>query len=142
MAPSKSEVLFICTRNSARSQMAEGFLRHLYGDRYAAHSAGTQPGQVNPYAMQVMDEAGIDLSKHRSKSIDDFLDLELDYVITVCDSAKESCPIFPGGKQIQHKSFEDPSAAIGTQEQILNSFRAIRDQIRGWIEKKFGNKDF
>jgi arsenate reductase len=94
--------------------MAEGFLRHLYGDRYAAHSAGTQPGQVNPYAVQVMDEAGIDLSKHRSKSIDDFLDLELDYVITVCDSAKESCPIFPGGKQIQHKSFEDPSAAIGT----------------------------
>ena len=121
--------------------MAEGFLRHLYGDRYAVHSAGTQPGQLNPYAVQAMAEAGIDLSKHRSKSIDEFLDLEIDYVITVCDSAKETCPIFPGGKQIQHKSFEDPSAATGTSEQILASFRVLRDQIRAWIETKFGTKD-
>lgn len=121
--------------------MAEGFLRHLYGNRYAAHSAGTQPGQVNPYAVQVMAEVGVDLSKHRSKSIDGFLNSEIDYVITVCDSAKETCPIFPGGKQIQHKSFEDPSAATGTQEQILTSFRVVRDQIRTWIETKFRNKD-
>ncbi|MFW9917410.1 MAG: arsenate reductase ArsC [Candidatus Thorarchaeota archaeon] len=141
MAPSRLIVLFICTHNSSRSQMAEGFLRHLYGNRYAAHSAGTQPGQVNPYAVQVMAEVGVDLSKHRSKSIDGFLNSEIDYVITVCDSAKETCPIFPGGKQIQHKSFEDPSAATGTQEQILTSFRVVRDQIRTWIETKFRNKD-
>ncbi|MFX0113148.1 MAG: arsenate reductase ArsC [Candidatus Hodarchaeota archaeon] len=141
MTTTKELVLFICTHNSARSQMAEGFLRHLYGDRFEVHSAGTQPGRVHPYAVQVMAEVGIDLSKHHSKNVTEFPDLEIDYVVTVCDSAKEACPIFPGGKQTQHKSFEDPSAATGTQEQILNSFRHVRDQIRGWIEAEFVDKE-
>jgi len=135
----KKRVLFICTHNAARSQMAEGLLRALHGDRYEVFSAGTEPDRVSPYAIRVMDEIGIDIGAHRAKSLQEFLDQEFDYVITVCDHAKESCPYFPGGKKIFHQSFEDPSALTGTEEEIMAGFRRIRDEIRSWIENEFSN---
>ncbi len=134
----KKRVLFICTHNSARSQMAEGFLRALYGDRYEAHSGGTEPSGLNPYAVKAMAEVGIDISKHRSKSLEEFRGMEFDYVATVCDRAKEACPFFPGGKRTLHKGFEDPSQFKGTEDEILSSFRRVRDEIRRWIEETFG----
>jgi arsenate reductase len=105
----KKKVLLICTHNSARSQMAEGLLNHLYESKYEAYSAGTKPSTVNPYAINAMVEIGIDISKNRSKSIDEFQGMKFDYVITVCDNAKETCPFFPGGEEYLHKSFDDPS---------------------------------
>ena len=135
----KKRVLFICTHNAARSQMAEGLLRALYGNRYEVFSAGTEPGRVSPYAIRVMAEIGIDIVAHRSKGLQEFLDQKFDYVITVCDHAKESCPYFPGSKKILHKSFEDPSALMGTEEEIMAGFRRIRDEIRNWIENEFSN---
>jgi arsenate reductase len=133
----KRKVLFICTHNSARSHMAEGFLNNLYGDRYAAWSAGTEPSTVSPYAIKAMAEIGIDISAHRSKSVDEFLDKALDYVVTVCDHAKETCPFFPGGKHSLHQGFEDPSSAEGSEEEKLAVFRRVRDEIRTWVEKTF-----
>ena len=133
----KKRVLFICTHNSARSQMAEAFLNSHYGDRYEAHSAGTEPTNVNPYAIKVMGEIGIDITNHRSKSIEEFRDENFDYVVTVCDHAKESCPFFPGEKII-HKGFEDPSEFKGTEEEILVKIRRVRDEISAWI-KTFAN---
>ncbi|MEO0091106.1 MAG: arsenate reductase ArsC [candidate division WOR-3 bacterium] len=133
----KQKALFICTHNSARSQMAEGLLNHLYGDKYEAYSAGTQPTQVNPYAIKVMQEIGIDISQHRSKSVQEFLNQEFDYVITVCDSANEPCPFFPGGKIRVHQSFPDPTSFIGSEEEILNVFRQVRDKIKQWIQETF-----
>jgi arsenate reductase len=135
----KKRVLFICTHNAARSQMAEGLLRALYGNRYEVFSAGTEPGRVSPYAIRVMAEIGIDISAHRSKGLQEFLDQTFDYVITVCDHAKESCPYFPGGKKILHKSFEDPSALNGTKEEIMAGFRRVRNEIRNWIKNEFPN---
>jgi arsenate reductase len=135
----KKRVLFICTHNAARSQMAEGFLRALHGNRYEVFSAGTEPGRVSPYAIMVMAEIGIDIGAHHSKSIQEFLNQDFDHVITVCDHAKESCPYFPGGKKILHKSFEDPSALTGTEEEIMAAFRRVRDEIRNWIENEFSN---
>ncbi|MDY6960087.1 MAG: arsenate reductase ArsC [Halobacteriota archaeon] len=126
------KILFICTHNSARSQMAEGLVNHLLKGKYHAYSAGTEPTGVNSYATKVMEEIGIDISSHRSKSIDEFRETKFDYVITVCDNAKEVCPFFPGGKQI-HKSFVDPSTSQGTDEEILSSFRKVRDEIKEWI---------
>ena len=105
----KKKVLLICTHNSARSQMAEGLLNALYGNKYKAYSAGTKPSFVNPYAIEVMAEIGIDISKHRSKSIDEFQGITFDYVITVCDNAKATCPFSPGAGEYLHKSFDDPS---------------------------------
>jgi len=137
----KKKVLFICTHNSARSQMAEGLLNALYGDRYKAYSAGIEPTKVNPYAVEAMAEIGIDLSRQRSKSIEEFRDKNLDYVITVCDRAKEVCPFFPGEK-ILHKSFEDPSEFEGTEEEILEKTRSIRDEIKYWLEITFGKESF
>lgn len=134
----KKKVLFICTRNSARSQMAEGFLKALYPNRYDAYSAGTEPSVVNPLAVQVMEEVGIDISSHHSKNVKDFLPMEIDLVITVCDHAKQTCPFFPGGKEIIHKGFEDPAALSGSEEQKMALFRRVRDEIRGWIEEAFG----
>ncbi|MBN1223479.1 MAG: arsenate reductase ArsC [Candidatus Aminicenantes bacterium] len=136
--PLKKRILFICTHNSARSQMAEGMMKALYSDRYEAHSAGTEPSRVNPFAVRVMSELGIDISGHRSKSVQEFQDQKFDYVITVCDHAKETCPFFPGGKEILHKSFEDPAAAKGNDETKLSVFRRIRDEIRDWVDKEFG----
>jgi len=131
----KKKLLFICTQNSARSQMAEGLLRFMYGDRFEVFSAGTKPFRVNPFAIEAMKKAGIDISGHRSKSIDEFMDMDIDYAITVCDSAKESCPYFPSAKVLHHHSFSDPAAVIGSNEVILAEFERVRDEIRLWIEE-------
>jgi arsenate reductase len=125
----RERVLFLCTGNSARSQMAEGLLRREAGDRYEVFSAGTHPTQVRQEAIAVMRELGIDISGHRSKSVDEFRDEPFDYVITVCDNARESCPVFPSEAKRIHWSFEDPAAAVGTEEERLAMFRRIRDQI-------------
>jgi arsenate reductase len=128
---SKLRVLFICTANSARSQMAEGLLRHLAGDRFEVFSAGTKPVGLNPNAVKAMSEVGIDIANHRSKPVDEFAGQQFDYVITVCDNARESCPIFPGGGARIHQSFEDPAAA--PQGRQIEAFRRIRDQISSWL---------
>jgi arsenate reductase len=133
----KKRVLFICTHNAARSQIAEALLRDLHGGLYEAYSAGTEPAGMSPYAVKVMTEIGIAMGAHRSKSIQEFFGQQFDYVITVCDHAKESCPYFPGGKKMLHQSFADPSALIGAEEEIMAGFRRIRDEIKSWIENKF-----
>ncbi|MEM3046947.1 MAG: arsenate reductase ArsC, partial [Candidatus Bathyarchaeia archaeon] len=111
MKSGKRRVLFICVHNSARSQMAEGFLRHLYGDRFEAYSAGVAPSRVNPYAVKAMAEVGIDISSYRSKSLREFLGGKVDVAVTVCDEAKEACPFFPGASKQLHWGFPDPSEA-------------------------------
>lgn len=131
------KILFICTHNSARSQMAEGFINSFYSDRYEAYSAGTEPTKVNPYAIKVMAELGIDISNHQVKSVYDFLGQEFEYVVTVCDHAKQTCPFFPGGKNYLHQGFADPSQFHGTEEEIIAGFRRVRDEIKVWIEKTF-----
>lgn len=124
-------VLFLCTGNSARSQMAEGLLRQMAGDRFDVFSAGTRPAGLNPNAVQALSEVGIDISANRSKSVDEFANQQFDYVFTVCDNARESCPIFPGGGKRIHRSFEDPATAPA--EQQLATFRKVRDQISEWL---------
>jgi arsenate reductase len=126
---SKKKVLFICTHNSARSQMAEGFLRHLAGDDFEVHSAGTEASLVRPLAIEVMSEIGVDISGQSSKTLQQYLDEPWDYVITVCDDANESCPVFPGASERTHWSFEDPSKATGTEEERRAVFRRVRDQV-------------
>lgn len=128
----KERVLILCTGNSARSQMAEGLLRAMAGERFEVFSAGTQPSRVNPLAITAMNERGIDISAHRSKSLDEFAAERFDYVITVCDHAKESCPVWPGARAI-HRSFEDPAAAEGGEEEKLAVFRRVRDEIERWL---------
>ena len=133
----RRRVLFLCTHNSARSQMAEGFLRAWAGDRFAVASAGTEATRVHPLALRAMAERGIDLGAHASKTLDGLLAEPWDYVITVCDSASERCPVFPARTTRLHWSFEDPSRAEGTDEERLRTFRRARDQllerIRAWI---------
>jgi arsenate reductase (thioredoxin) len=128
----KKRVLILCTANSARSQMAEGLLRHDAGERFEVESAGTKGTKVRPEAIHAMKEIGIDISGHRSKSVDEFADRAFDYVITVCDSATESCPIYPGHTNRLHQSFEDPAAVEGEEER-LNAFRRVRDQLREYL---------
>ena len=128
---SKQTVLILCTGNSARSQMAEGLLRHMAGDRFEVFSAGARPAGLNPNAVKAMSEIGIDISGSRSKSVDEFACQEFDYLFTVCDNAKEQCPIFPGGGKRLHYSFEDPAAAPA--ERQLAIFRKVRDQIAEWL---------
>ncbi len=132
---SQKRVLILCTGNSARSQMAEGILRHDGGSAFEVHSAGVKPGSVRPEAILVMSEIGIDISGHRSKSVDEFIGQEFDCVITVCDNANETCPVFPGRTRRIHQSFEDPPA-IGTADQMttLAIFRRVRDEIRDWMK--------
>ena len=130
-------ILFICTHNSARSQMAEGYLRARYGDVFEVHSAGTEVRGVNPVAIAVMAEIGIDISTHRSKLIDEFFDQRTDIVVTVCDSAHQACPFFPGAKTLIHAGFPDPSACTGTPRECLDLFRAVRDEIITWIDQTF-----
>jgi arsenate reductase (thioredoxin) len=120
--------------------MAEGLLRARYGDRYEAFSAGTEPRGVNPLAARAMAEIGIDLSGHRSESIEVYAGRQMDYVVTVCDSARESCPYFPAQKEIIHRSFPDPSAATGTDEEKIEIFRRVRDAISGWIDERFDER--
>ena len=126
------KILVICTGNSARSQMAEGFLKHYKKD-WEIYSAGTQPVGLNPIAVGVMSEKGIDISGYKSKHIDLFSNMKFDYVITVCDNAKESCPVFPGNAEYIHWSLKDPAAADGTKEEKLNAFRKIRDEINNKV---------
>ena len=126
----KQRVLILCTGNSARSQMAEGLLRAGSGDRFEVWSAGTKPSQVRPEAVEVMGEIGIDISGQRSKSVDEFAGQSFDYVITVCDNAKQNCPFFPGKAERIHWSFADPAEATGSREDKLAQFRLVRDQIR------------
>ena len=127
-------VLILCTGNSARSQMAEGLLRHDAGHACEVFSAGTKPTQVRPEAIAVMREAGIDISGHRSKSVDEFEGQDFDYVITVCDNAKESCPIFPAKTIRIHWSIDDPAAVQGPEEERLAAFRRIRDELRARLQ--------
>lgn len=130
----KEKVLILCTGNSARSQMAEGLFRSALGEKFEVFSAGIKPSSVRPEAIEVMREIGIDISGHRSKSVDEFLGQRFRYVITVCDNAKESCPIFAGKAERVHWSFEDPAAAQGSEEERTAVFRRIRDQIVGRIK--------
>src|SRR5499427_9669267 len=121
----KKRVLILCTGNSARSQMAEGLLRHEAGGCFEVASAGTKPGQVRPEAVTVMKELGIDISGHRSKHVDEFKDQSFDYVLTVCDNAKESCPVYPGQTKRIHKAFADPAGFQGTETERLALFRRV-----------------
>jgi arsenate reductase len=132
----KEKVLFVCTHNSARSQMAEGLMNSLYGDRFEARSAGTEKTRVNPFAVEAMRRINIDISQHRSKTIEEFRDVVFDYVVTVCDNARESCPFFPG-KEVLHQNFSDPSAAEGSDKDVLEAFEKSRDEIRDWLEEHF-----
>ena len=127
-------VLILCTANSARSQMAEGLLRHDAGNVYEVFSAGINPTHVRPEAITVMREVGIDISGHRSKSVEEFAGQDFDYVITVCDNAKESCPLFPAKTKRIHWSIEDPAAAQGSEEEILTAFRRVRDELRARLQ--------
>ena len=126
---SKPRVLILCTGNSCRSQIGEGWVRHDLGDRVEVHSAGTKPSFVHPKAIQVMAEAGVDLASHTSKSVQDVKALPFDLVVTVCDSAREACPVFPGAKKTVHHAFEDPAHA-GEGDDALPVFRRVRDEIR------------
>ena len=132
----KRRVLFICTHNSARSQMAEGLLRHLGNERFEVFSAGTEATFVRPMAIKVMAELGIDISHQQSKTLDRYLDEPFDDVITVCDTAAEACPVFPGAARRRHWSFEDPSKAIGSESEQLQVYRQVRNQIRSRIENE------
>lgn len=136
----KQTVLILCTGNSARSQMAEGLLRHDAGDRFEVSSAGTHPSRVRPEAIAVMREIGIDISGHRSKSVDEFTSRSFDYVLTVCDQAKESCPIYPGHGKRLHHNFEDPAALEGPDAGKLAAFRRVRDEIREYLRAFPGDK--
>ncbi len=133
-----AKVLFLCTGNSCRSQMAEGWVRHLKGDVLDAWSAGIEKHGLNPLAVKVMAEAGVDISSNNSKLIEDLPEQEYDYVVTVCDHARESCPIFPGKGQVIHKGFDDPPRlAVGatSEEEALVHYRRVRDEIRDFVKQ-------
>jgi len=130
----KKKILFLCTHNSARSQMAEGLINFLFSDKFDAYSAGTEVSIVRLQAIKVMQELEIDISNHRSKHLREFYGIKFDLVITLCENAKKVCPVFPGAKRMIHKSFRDPSAAKGTEEEQLKIFREVRDEIMEWIK--------
>lgn len=130
----KKSILFICVHNSARSQMAEGLVNALHGDRFEAASAGVSPTRVHPAAIQVMAEIGIDISAHRSKSLAEIEGRPFDLVVMVCEDKAADCPFFPGGKDYIHHAFDDPAACVGTEEEVLSCFRRVRDEIRAWLE--------
>ncbi len=134
----KNTVLFVCTHNSARSQMAEGLLNHLYADRYLAFSAGTEKTQVRPLAIEAMKKIGIDISHHNSKTVESFGGREFDFLVTVCDRARENCPYVPTRGERLHWSFDDPAAAVGAEEEKLAVFERVRDEMRTKIEGYFG----
>ena len=136
-ASTKLKVLFLCTGNSCRSQMAEGWARHLKGDQIEAYSAGIETHGLNPRAVQVMAEAGVDISGHRSKHVEELRGVEFDYVVTVCGHASEHCPVFPGKARVIHVGFDDPpklSADAATEEERLAPYRRVRDEIRAFVE--------
>ncbi len=133
MSPKKRRVLFLCTGNACRSQMAEGWARHLPGDTVEPHSAGTEPHGVDPRAARVMREAGVDISSHRSKHVRELEGTEFDLVVPLCDAAAGSCPVFPGGTRVLHRGFDDPARATGSDEEKLAEFRRVRDEIRDFV---------
>src|ERR1044072_8516830 len=131
----KKKILVLCTGNSCRSQMAEGYLRHFAGDRAEVYSAGVETHGVNPRAVTTMAEDGIDISRHTSNNIDEYRNIPFDFVITVCDNAKERCPFFPSNAKKFHYNFPDPAEAAGTEEEINHAFRDVRGQIRGYVKQ-------
>ncbi|MCR4317329.1 MAG: arsenate reductase ArsC [Planctomycetes bacterium] len=135
--PAKLKVLFLCTGNSCRSQMAEGFARALKSGEIEAYSAGVATHGMNPFAMKVMAEAGVDISDQRSKNVSELSGVEFDYVVTVCDNAAQSCPAFPGNAKVVHKAFDDPpklAKDAKTEEEALEHYRRVRDEIRAYVE--------
>ncbi|MHC4203597.1 MAG: arsenate reductase ArsC [Planctomycetota bacterium] len=130
----KIKVLFLCTGNACRSQMAEGWARHLKSEVIDAYSAGVWPAGVSTRATQVMAEAGVDISSQTSDHVDEFLTIDFDYVITLCDNAREQCPVFSGKAKLIHRAFEDPTLVMGSSDTILAAFRRARDQIRAFVE--------
>ena len=136
----KKRVLILCTGNSARSQMAEGLLRRMAGDRFEVESAGVDPSRVRAEAIEAMREIGIDISAHRSKSVDEFAGQGFDYVITVCDNAREHCPVFTGKTKRIHWSFDDPAKAEGDERARLSVFRRVRDEIENRLREFVGDK--
>jgi arsenate reductase len=137
----RETVLFICNHNAGRSQMAEAILRRLHGDRFEPFSAGTEPLPVNPYVVRAMAETGVDISSARSKSVEEFKGREFDYVVTLCDRARQGCPFFPGGKNFIHQAFTNPSSFEGSDEEIMAGVRKVRDEMTEWLVKTFSAKD-
>jgi arsenate reductase len=135
--PDKKRILILCTGNSARSQMAEGLLRHDAGDRFEVFSAGTKPSQVRPEAIAVMREVDIDISGQQSKTVDELTGQHFDYVLTVCDNAKETCPIFRSKTIAIHHNFEDPASVRGAESERLAAFRRVREGLREYLQKVF-----
>jgi arsenate reductase (thioredoxin) len=131
------KILILCTGNSARSQMAEGLLKHMTKNKYEIYSAGTKPSMVRPEAIKVLAEIGIDISGNRSKSVEEFDGEEIDYVLTVCDNAKENCPYFPAKTNLIHHSFEDPAVVEGDEQTRLEAFRRVRERIQNYLETDF-----
>ena len=129
------KILVLCTGNSCRSQIAEGYLRYFAGDKAEVYSAGIETHGVNPRAISTMKEEGIDISHHKSNNIDEYFNIEFDFVITVCDNAKERCPFFPTKAKMFHQNFPDPAKSIGTEEEILEQFRQVRQMIRSYSQK-------
>ena len=138
-AMEKKKVLFLCNRNAARSQVAEGYLRARYGDRFEAFSAGVQASRLSSHAVRVMSEIGVDISGHRSKDLTEFFGQEMELVVTLCDSAAKVCPAFPWTKATLHLNFTDPASFTGTDEAVLAGFRTVRDEITRWIDRTFGD---
>src|SRR3954452_17811600 len=129
------QILVLCTGNSCRSQIAEGYLRHFAGDKAAIYSAGVETHGVNPRAIEIMKEDGIDISNHTSNNVNEYRDIDFDYVITVCDNAKERCPYFPGNAKKFHHNFPDPAKATGPEQQIIQQFREVRDIIKNYSQE-------
>jgi arsenate reductase (thioredoxin) len=134
----KTRVLFICTANAARSQMAEGLLRAKYGDRYESYSAGTRQSKVSTRAITVMQEIGIDISHHHSKTLEEFGGASFDLAVTLCDKAHVICPIVSGAKKTIHRGFSDPHLTPGPEEKVLQGYRTVRNEIAAWINETFG----
>jgi arsenate reductase (thioredoxin) len=134
MSKKKMKVLFFCTGNSCRSQIAEGWAKHLKGDVMDVYSAGIAPGSLNQMAVKVMAEAGVDISTQRPKHVDELKDIDFDYVVTLCDDTAEHCPVFGGRAAVIHRAFDDPSFAEGSEEDVMAAFRKIRDQIKAFVE--------
>jgi arsenate reductase len=132
----KKRVLFLCTHNSARSQIAEGLLNTFHGNKYEGYSAGVTPTKVNPYVIKSMAEIGIDISRNRSKNIEEFRGENFNYIVSLCDNARETCPFLPG-EEVIHKSFHDPSEFKGSEEEILKQVRRLREEINEWIKSRF-----
>ncbi len=139
MVSNKKRILFLCTHNSCRSQMAEALANHYLGDRLQAYSAGIEATQVNPLAIRVLNELGIDTSALFSKTMDDYAGQLFDHVVTLCGDAHEKCPLFVGGVQRSHHGFEDPSRKKGSEDELLPAFRRVRDEIKRWITERFGD---